>query len=137
MTKPADKDREAIHAIRHAEPEGGKKWRAAGRGVLLALMGERGAWHIVASSMLAVLLFAGLWNCIFWSFLGEYASYFELSMSNPFILLVLPRCVLILITTVPFGLLGTVVASILLPNQVRPRRLSPDSWRINSESHSQ
>jgi hypothetical protein len=88
-------------------------------GVLLALVGEGGAWRIVVSSVLAVLLFAGLWNYIFWSFLGEYASFFELGMSNPYLYLVLPRCALILLTTAPLGLLGVVTATILLPDEYR------------------
>jgi hypothetical protein len=88
-------------------------------GFLLALVGEGGAWRIVASSVLAVLLFAGLWNYIFWSFLGEYASFFELGMSNPYLYLVLPRCALILLTTAPLGLLGVVTATILLPDEYR------------------
>ncbi len=88
-------------------------------GVLLSLIDEGGAWHIVASSLLAVLLFAGLWNYIFWSFLGEYASFFELGMSDPFIYLVLPRCALILFTTALVGLLGAVAATILLPDEYR------------------
>lgn len=88
-------------------------------GVLLALVGEGGAWRIVASCVLAVLLFAGLWNYIFWSFLGEYASFVELGMSNPFIYLVLPRCALILLTAAPLGLLGAVAATIVVPDEYR------------------
>jgi len=88
-------------------------------GVLLAIIGEGGAWHIVGSSVLAALLFAGLWNYIFWSFLGEHASFWELGMSNPYINLVLPRCALILLITAPMGLLGVVAATILLPDEYR------------------
>jgi hypothetical protein len=88
-------------------------------GVLLSLVGEGGAWLSVASSVLAVLLFAGLWNFVFWSFLGQYASFFELGMSNPFLYLVLPRCALILLTTAPMGLLGAVAATILIPDEYR------------------
>ncbi len=88
-------------------------------GVLLALVGEGGAWRIVASCVLAVLLFAGLWNYIFWSFLGEYASFIELGMSNPFLYLVLPRCALILLAAAPLGLLGAVAATIVVPDEYR------------------
>lgn len=88
-------------------------------GVLLALIGTGSAWHIVASSVLAVLLFAGLWNYIFWSFLGEHASFWELGMSNPYINLVLPRCALILLIAAPMGLLGVVAATILVPDAYR------------------
>ena len=88
-------------------------------GVLLVLIGEGGTWRVVVSCVLAVVLFAGLWNCIFWSFLGEYASFFELGISNPFIYLVVPRCALILLTTAPVGLLGAVAATILVPDEYR------------------
>jgi hypothetical protein len=88
-------------------------------GVLLALIGEGGAWRIVASCVLAALLFAGLWNYIFWSFLGEYASFLEIGMSNPFISLVVPRCALMLLTAAPLGLLGVVAATILVPDEYR------------------
>jgi len=89
-------------------------------GALLALVSEGAVWSIVVASVLAVLIFAGLWSYIFWSFLGEYFSFLELIVSNLFIFQVLPRSALILITTLLLGLLGTVAATILLPDRYRP-----------------
>lgn len=88
-------------------------------GLLLALVGEGNAWSIVAASVLSAFLFAGVWHYILWSFLGEYISFFEVGLSNLFILQVLPRCALILIIAAPLGLVGFVTATILLPDHYR------------------
>jgi hypothetical protein len=88
-------------------------------GVLLSFVGEGSAWLAVASSVLAVLIFGGLWNYIFWSFLGEVASFAELAISNPFLYLVLPRSAVILFITFMLGLLGSVAATLLLPDRYR------------------
>ena len=85
-------------------------------GLLLALVGGGNASSIVAASVLSAFLFAGVWHYILWSFLGEYISFFEVGLSNLFILQVLPRCALILIITAPLGLVGFVAATILLPD---------------------
>lgn len=88
-------------------------------GALLALIGSSAAWLMVTASVLATLLFAGLWNMIYWTFLGAYVGFFEIAISNPFLYQVLPRCAIILITTAPLGLVGVVAATILLPERYR------------------
>jgi hypothetical protein len=88
-------------------------------GALLALIDEGAVWLIVVASALAVLIFVGLWSYIFWLFLGELFSFSELVISNLFIYQVLPRSVVILITSLPLGLLGTVAATIFLPDRYR------------------
>lgn len=85
---------------------------AVGCGVLLALINEDAIWSAVVAPLLAVLVFAGVWSYVFWSFLGEYFSYFELIVSTPFLSQVLPQGIVILITTIPMGLLGVVAAMI-------------------------
>ena len=89
-------------------------------GVLLALTSDGAVWSIAVASVVAVLIFAGLWSYILWSFLGEYFSYFELIVSTPFISQVFPQSFVILITTVPLGLLGVAAATIFVPNRYRP-----------------
>jgi hypothetical protein len=84
-------------------------------GVLLAFVNSGAAWSVVAASALAVLIFTGVWSYIFWSFLGEYFSLFEIVISTPFIYQVLLPSGMILVTTVPFGLLGSVAVRIFLP----------------------
>jgi hypothetical protein len=88
-------------------------------GALLALIGGGAAWSMVAASVLAALLFAGLWNMIYWTFLGVYVDFFEITISNPFLYQVLPRCAIIVLTTAPLGLIGVVAATILLPERYR------------------
>lgn len=88
-------------------------------GGLLALISDGAAWSIAVASVLAVLILAGLWSYIFWSFLGEYFSYFELIVSTPFISQVFRQSFVILITTVPLGLLGVVAATLLLRDRYR------------------
>ena len=85
---------------------------AVGCGVLLALINEDAIWPAVVAPALAVLIFAGVWSYVFWSFLGEYFSYFELLLSTPFLSQVLPQGIVILVTTVPMGLLGIVAATV-------------------------
>ena len=89
-------------------------------GVLLTLTSDGAIWSIVVASVLAIVIFAGLWSYIFWSFLGEYFSYFELIVSTAFISQVFRQSLVILITTVPLGLLGVVAATIFLPDRYRP-----------------
>lgn len=89
-------------------------------GVLLAIVSDSAAWSMVAVSVLAGLIFGGLWSYILWSFLGEHFSFLELLASNLFIFQVLPRMGVIFITTVPLGLLGVVATTILLPYPYRP-----------------
>jgi hypothetical protein len=88
-------------------------------GVLLALISDGAGWSIVMASVLAVLIFAGLWSYIFWAFLGKYFSYFELIVSTPFISQVFRQGFVILITTVPLGLLGVAAATIFVPDRYR------------------
>ncbi len=85
---------------------------AVGCGVLLALINEDAIWSVVVAPVLAVLIFAGVWSYVFWSFLGEYFSYFELLVSTPFLSQVLPQGIVILVTTIPMGLLGVVAATV-------------------------
>ena len=95
---------------------------AATCGALLALVNDsvRGAfWSIVAAPVLAVMILAGVWCYILWSFLGEFLSLFEIMVSNLFNYQVL-RSFFILITAVPFGLLGVVVAKAFLPDRYHP-----------------
>jgi hypothetical protein len=89
-------------------------------GALLALISDGAAWSIVVASVLAVMIFAGLWSYIFWLFLGEFVSLLEIIVSNLFIFQVLPRSAVVLITTVLLGLLGVVAATIFLPDRYRP-----------------
>ena len=89
-------------------------------GVLLALISDGAVWSIVVASVLAVLIYAGLWSYIFWSLLGEYFSYSELIVSTPFISQVFRQSFVILITSVPLGLLGMAAATIFLPDRYRP-----------------
>jgi len=93
---------------------------AAVCGFLLALISEGAASGVAAASVLAAFIFAGLWSFVFWSFLGAYFSYFELIISTPFISQVLPQILVILLTTTPAGLLGVVVATVLVPIHYRP-----------------
>ncbi len=96
--------------------QGGLVWMgvfAAGCGVLLALINDDAVWSVIVAPVLAVLIFAGVWSYVFWSFLGEYFSYFELLLSTPFLSQVLPQGIVILATTIPMGLLGVVVATVL------------------------
>jgi hypothetical protein len=96
--------------------QGGLVWMgvfAIGCGVLLALVNEDALWSTVAAPVLAVLIFVGVWSYVFWSFLGEYFSYLELIVSTPFLSQVLPQGFVILVTTIPMGLLGVVIATIL------------------------
>jgi hypothetical protein len=92
-------------------------------GALLALIhGSKygAAWYIVVAPVLAVLILAGVRCYILWSFLGEFLSLFEIMVSNLFIYQVLPRSFLILIITVPFGLLGVAVVKVFLPDRYHP-----------------
>jgi hypothetical protein len=89
-------------------------------GALLALISDDAAWSMVVAPVWAVLILTGVWCYILWSFLGEFLSVFEIVLSNLFIYQVLPRSVLILITTVPFGLLGVAVAKVFLPDRYHP-----------------
>jgi len=92
-------------------------------GALLALVNgsDHGDfWYIVVAPVLAVLILAGEWCYILWSFLGEYVSLYEIMVSNLFIYQVLSRSFLILIIAVPFGLLGFVVAKVFLPDRYHP-----------------
>jgi len=96
---------------------------AAFCGALLApiFSGNDGAiWSTVMAPVLAVLIFAGVQYYILWSFLGEYLSLYEIMVSNLFINQVLPRTFLVLITTVPFGLFGFVVARAFVPDRYHP-----------------
>jgi len=96
--------------------QGGLAWMgvfAVGCGILLALIHDDALWSAVAAPVLAVLIFAGVWSYVFWSFLGEYFSYLELIVSTPFLSQVLPQGFVILVTTIPMGLLGVVIATVL------------------------
>jgi hypothetical protein len=88
-------------------------------GGLLALISDGAVWSTVVASVLAVLIFAGLWSYIFWSFLGEWFPYSELIVSTPFISRVFRQSFVILITTIPLGLLGAVAATIFPPDRYR------------------
>ena len=92
-------------------------------GVLLALINgsnDGAAWYIVVAPVLAVLILAGVWCYILWSFLGEHLSLYEIMVSNLFINQVITRSFLILIITVPFGLLGVAVVKVFLPERYHP-----------------
>jgi len=92
-------------------------------GALLALIhGNKygAAWYIVVAPVLAVLILAGVRCYILWSFLGEYLSLYEIMVSNLFIYQVLTRSFLILITAVPFGLLGVAAVKVFLPDRYHP-----------------
>lgn len=90
-------------------------------GALLALISDGAVWAIVLASVLAVLIFAGLWSYILWSLLGEYFSLFELIVSTLFVSQVFRQSVVLLITTIPLGLLGVAAATIFVPDRYRPR----------------
>ena len=75
-------------------------------GALLSLISNRAAWWMVTASVLAALIVAGVWSYIFWSFQGEYMSYGRLLMSNPFMLFVAPRCMVLFLITMPLGWAG-------------------------------
>lgn len=86
-------------------------------GGLLALTTKGSFWPTVAASLLAALIVAGLGIYIFWSFLGEYFSVFEIIASNLFVLHVLPRSAVVFLTATFVGLLGTVAVAILFPSR--------------------
>jgi hypothetical protein len=75
-------------------------------GALLSLISNRAAWWMVSASVLAALIVAGVWSYIFWSFQGEYMSYGRLLMSNPFMLYVAPRCMVLFLITITMGWAG-------------------------------
>ena len=96
-------------------------------GVLLALIsliGEEAVWSIIAASVLAVLIFGGLWSYICWALLGQYISqyisFFNLILSDFVFPYVIKRGALMFIVSVLFELLGAVIALIFLPARYCP-----------------
>jgi len=83
-------------------------------GALLAMSSDRAYRSMVWASALAALTLAGLWSYIWWSFLGEYISYFEVLKSNLFILHVLPRSAVVFFVTMPLGLMAVVFTKMLI-----------------------
>ena len=89
-------------------------------GVLLALSSDRAAWSIVAASVLAVLIFGGLWSYICWALLGQYISFFDLIQSDLVLFYVIQLGILMFMASALFGLLGAVIATVFLPDRYRP-----------------
>jgi hypothetical protein len=83
-------------------------------GALLAMTSDRAFWSMVWASALAAVTLAGLWSYIWWSFLGEHLSYFEVLKSNLFMLHVLPRSAVVFFVTMPLGLLAIVFTKMLI-----------------------
>ena len=83
-------------------------------GALLSLISNRAAWWMVSASALASLIVAFVWSYILWSFQGEYISYLKLLLSNPFMLYVVPRCVVLFLITMPLGLAGIAFTWLLI-----------------------
>ena len=83
-------------------------------GALLSLISNRAAWWMVAASFLACLIMAGVWSYILWSFQGEYISYGRLLISNPFMLYVAPRCIVLFLITMPLGWAGIAFTWLLI-----------------------
>ena len=92
-------------------------------GALLALVNKQAIRSMIMTSVIATLIFAGLWSYIFWSFLGEYLSIFEIVISNLFFLRVLPQSIVILIMTILPGLLGLALVKTIVPGRYQPRQL--------------
>lgn len=88
-------------------------------GVLLALISDSAARSLAVASVLAVLIFAGLWSYIFWSLLGEYVSFFEFFISDIFFLQVLPQCMVVFGMIFLSGLLGVMAVTIFVPERFR------------------
>ena len=85
-------------------------------GALLVLSTEGAAWAIVVASMLAVLIFAGLWSYVNWVLVGKYIPLFDLIISDLVSLYVFKWGLIILIISIPSGLIGAVIPLILLPD---------------------
>ena len=83
-------------------------------GALLSLISDRAGWWVVSTSALASLIVAGVWSYILWSFQGEYISYPELLLSNPFMLYVAPRCIVLFLITMPLGWAGIAFTWLLI-----------------------
>ena len=83
-------------------------------GALLSLISNRAAWSMVSASALASLIVAGVWSYILWSFQKEYISYPELLLSNPFMLYVVPRCIVFFLITMPLGWAGIAFTWLLI-----------------------
>ena len=83
-------------------------------GALLSLISNRAAWSMVSASALACLIVAGVWSYILWSFQGEYISYGRLLLSNPFMLYVVPRCIVFFLITMPLGWVGIAFTWLLI-----------------------
>ena len=83
-------------------------------GALLSLISNRAAWWMVSASALASLIVAAVWSYILWSFQGEYISYGRLLLSNPFMLYVVPRCIVFFLITMPLGWAGIAFTWLLI-----------------------
>ena len=83
-------------------------------GALLSLISNRAAGSMVSASALACLIVAGVWSYILWSFQGEYISYGRLLLSNPFMLYVVPRCIVFFLITMPLGWAGIAFTWLLI-----------------------
>lgn len=87
-------------------------------GALLALIGDRAFWLIGAASLLAVVIFGGLWSYLSWALLGPVFSFLEIALSDFVFLHVAQRGAIMFADSVVFGLLGVVVAVLLFPGMV-------------------
>lgn len=113
-------------------PAPGMSWvwvTAAICGYLLAFNVTRSNWAMVAASALSTLILGGIWAYVIWQLLGplrQQVSLLDFLVSDLVFHLGIRRGAVLFVFSVPFGLLGVKVKSLLLPD---------DRWHQGEAAH--
>ena len=94
-------------------------------GYLLAFNTVRSNWAMVAASALATLVLGSVWAYIIWKLLGQFAqhiSLLDLLVSDPVFYFGIKRGAILIVFSVPCGLLGVKVASALFTDDGQHRQ---------------
>ena len=89
-------------------------------GVLMALSSDSAAWLITAASVLAFLIFGGIWSYIVWSLLsGGVIPYIEIALSDFVLLYVAQRGAILFLVSLIFGLMAAIAVLAFVPDHYR------------------
>lgn len=94
-------------------------------GFLLTFNTDRSAWAMVAAAALATLILAGIWAYITWKLLGQFAqhiSILEILVSDPVFYFGILRGFILLVFSVPLGLIGVKIGSVLITEDGRQQQ---------------
>jgi len=89
-------------------------------GALMAVSSDRAAWQMVAASVLACLIFGGIWSYIVWALLsGGVIPYIEIALSDFVLLYAIQRGAILLMISLFFGLMAAVAVLTFVPEHYR------------------